>query len=149
MSQSDDNSRRLSCEEEHSILYDDRSRLIESILQIKNLIRPYLQSEIDEYHLTRTNPELSNLAYKINNIISSVSVDDTIYSRLYCQNNELTSLPDDIGSLVRTVSPDDYPRLYCYNNKLTSLPADIGRLVSFDQYQTGDDMGRLVSRSLY
>ena len=41
---------------------------------------------------------------------------------LYCNNNQLTSLPTEIGML------SNLHDLYCYNNQLTSLPTEIGML---------------------
>ena len=43
---------------------------------------------------------------------------------LYLNNNQLTSLPVEIGNLV------NLQYLYLYDNKLTSLPVEIGNLVN-------------------
>jgi Leucine-rich repeat (LRR) protein len=45
---------------------------------------------------------------------------------LYCENNQLTALPESIGKLV------NLKRLYCENNQLTALPESIGKLVNLE-----------------
>jgi len=61
---------------------------------------------------------------KINICGEDIQID---VEHLYLDNNQLTSLPTEIGNLVNLKC------LYLYNNKLTSLPTEIGNLEKLER----------------
>ena len=97
-----------------------------------------LETLKDKLKLKQSIEELSNLdkLYLNNNQLTSLPKEIgnlTSLQTLYLGDNQLTSLPGEIGNLT------SLQRLDLYNNQLTSLPKEIGNLTSLYRLDLSDN----------
>ena len=83
----------------------------------------------DEFKGIQPKKDIQSL-YCSNNQLTSLPAEIGLLTNLrvlYCSSNELASLPAEIGSLT------NLQNLYCNNNQLTSLPSEIGLLTNLQE----------------